>query len=374
MRPPGLSRIFLAAETLFPGYFALVMATSALSVALYLLDDRLIAEVLLAANVLAYALLCGLVLLRVIYFPHRVLADLLDHARAPGFFTLVAGTCVFGADIAVTTQLFILAEMFWAAGIVLWVMVMYGFFTVIVTRSDKPNLETGINGAWLIAAVATQSVAVLGAVIAPRFAAPAIPLFFCLTMYLIGCMLYLSIITLIFYRLTFVHLTSATFTPAYWINMGAVAITTLAGATLILHADLSPLFQEILPFLKGFTLFFWAAASWWIPLLLILMIWRHGVMRYPLRYDPQYWGMAFPLAMYTTGTFRLAEVLRLDFLMVVPRSFVWIALIVWLTVFIGMAHQLTTAWRPNSVVARAASHADHSPPRDNSQAFRDRSE
>src|SRR3546814_12513952 len=80
-------------------------------------------------------------------------------------------------------------------------------------------------------------------------------------MFLIGCMLYLSIITLIFYRLTFLHLTTAEFTPPYWINMGAVAITTLAGSTLILNGGDQALIRGLMPFLKGFTLFFWAAAT-----------------------------------------------------------------------------------------------------------------
>ncbi|MGH8259743.1 MAG: tellurite resistance/C4-dicarboxylate transporter family protein, partial [Steroidobacteraceae bacterium] len=184
--------------------------------------------------------------------------------------------------------------------------------------------------------VATQSVVVLGAVLAPAFAQPQGPLFFCLVMYLVGAMLYLSIITLIFYRLTFIRLTSATFTPPYWINMGAVAITALAGATLISRAALSPLLRELLPFLEGFTLFFWAAATWWIPLLLILMVWRHLVMRYPLRYEAQYWSMAFPLAMYTTGTLRLADALRLDFLASLSRGFLWLAALVWIVTFGGM--------------------------------------
>ena len=164
--------------------------------------------------------------------------------------------------------------------------------------------------------------------------------FVALVMFLLGGMLYLSIITLIFYRLTFVPVTSAQLTPPYWINMGAVAITTLAGANLILAAPQWPFLAEILPFLKGFTLFFWSAGTWWIPLLLILGVWRHLVKRYPLTYEPSYWGMVFPLGMYTTSTFQFAQALRLDFLLAIPRAFIWIALAAWLITFVGLLRQL----------------------------------
>ncbi|MGH8327432.1 MAG: tellurite resistance/C4-dicarboxylate transporter family protein, partial [Steroidobacteraceae bacterium] len=323
------TRVLGQAERLDPGYFALVMATGALSIALDLLHHERVSLALLALDILFYGVLCALLVLRIARFPRRIAADFTDYARAPGFFTVVAGTCVLGTNIAVLGGSPGSAAVLWYAGIVLGVVVMYSFFAVVVTRPHKPDLEDGINGAWLIAAVAAQSIVVLGAVLAPSLAAPAAALFFCLVMWLIGAMLYLSIITLIFYRLTFVKLTGVTFTPPYWINMGAVAITTLAGATLVMRAELSPLLERLLPFLLGFTLFFWAAATWWIPLLCILMLWRYAVMRYPFRYEPNYWSMAFPLAMYTTGTLRLADALRLDYLAALADGFLWIAAGVW---------------------------------------------
>lgn len=33
---------------------------------------------------------------------------------------------------------------------------------------------------------------------------------------------------------------------------------------------------------KGFTFFFWAAGTWWIPLLIILGIWRHLIQKEPV--------------------------------------------------------------------------------------------
>lgn len=345
MRQPTLaeSRFFTAVRELYPGYFALVMATGALSVALDMLGYAIAARALLALNVVAYAVLVLLFVMRATLFPRRIMADLADHARAPGFFTLVAGTCVLGTDLALVGGIAGPAVLLWKVGIALWVLVMYSFFAAVVTRADKPNLESGINGAWLIAAVATQSVVVLGAVLAPGSPLTPSYLFFCLAMYLAGAMLYLSIITLIFYRLTFIRLTGATFTPPYWINMGAVAITTLAGSTLLSRAALSPLLTKLWPFLAGFTLFFWAAATWWIPLLFILMIWRHAVMRHPFRYEPHYWSMAFPLAMYTTGTLRLSRELQLDALTELSRGFLWVAVLVWIVVFSGMVRAITAS-------------------------------
>ena len=59
-------------------------------------------------------------------------------------------------------------------------------------------LADGINGAWLIAAVATQSIVVLrGALDAVAAPDPAVQ-FLCLVFFMIGCMLYLAIIPLIF--------------------------------------------------------------------------------------------------------------------------------------------------------------------------------
>jgi tellurite resistance protein TehA-like permease len=107
-----------------------------------------------------------------------------------------------------------------------------------------------------------------------------------------------------------------------------------------LNASKWAFMDALLPFLKGLNILFWATATWWIPLLLILGAWRHLYKRYPLSYDPQYWGMVFPLGMYTACTFQLANALSLPALEVIPRYFIFFAFAAWLATFIGLLNRL----------------------------------
>jgi tellurite resistance protein TehA-like permease len=134
-------------------------------------------------------------------------------------------------------------------------------------------------------------------------------------------------------------------TPPYWINMGAVAISALAGATLIEHVELSPVASGMLPFIKGFTLFFWSIGSWWIPMLLFLGVWRHFLCRVPLRYDPLYWGAVFPLGMYSVSTDHLGSVLDAGFLAPLSTLFLGIAAIAWTVTFVGLIDSLLCRFR-----------------------------
>lgn len=338
---PIAERFAAAVSDLYPGYFALVMATGIISIAAHLLQMPFVAEALYWVNRVVFPVLWLLTLGRLIFYFPRLLDDLTSHTRGPGFFTAIAGTCVFGTQILVLTGRSALPWGLWWLAVGLWLVVMYTFFSAVTIRTQKPPLETGINGAWLIAIVATQSIAILATLLLAGQSDPSpAGFFFATCMFLLGCMLYLSIITLIFYRFTFLEISTAMLTPPYWINMGAVAITTLAGANLILNADRWSFLVEILPFLKGFTLFFWATGTWWIPLLFILGAWRHLVKRHPLTYDPQYWGMVFPLGMYTACTIRLSAALNLPFLMAIPRLFIYIAFVAWAAVFLGMVAHL----------------------------------
>ena len=329
---------------LHPAYFAMVMATGIVSIASLLVGFRMIAIALLPANVVFALVLAALTILRAVRYPARMAADLSDHKRAVGFFTLVAATAVLGSQILLITGARSVAAALWILAVVFWATFTYAVFTALTIKRVKPTLAEGINGGWLVAVVAPQSIVILGAQLASGLGARAEEvLLFCLSMWLGSGMLYIWIISLIFYRYTFFALSPSDLTPPYWINMGAVAISALAGALLVLAAPVSPLLTELLPFLKGFTLLFWATATWWIPMLVILGVWRHVYRRFPLRYDPLYWGAVFPIGMYTACTWRLASVVNTPALTAIPRVTVYVALLAWAVTLAGLLGDLAAA-------------------------------
>ena len=336
-----------AVEQLSPAYFGLVMATGIVSLAAHLFAMPRVATALFAANLAFYALLWALNLWRALRFRRAFVADLVDHQRGPGFFTVVAATGVLGAQCVVLAAEPRAAWALWGLAVVLWAGLTYAIFAALTVKREKPPLERGINGAWLLAVVATQSIAVLSGLLALGEAAPwRLGLnFLALGLWLWGGMLYIWLMSLIFYRYTFFRLEPGDLTPPYWINMGAMAISTLAGSLLVVNSAQAPLLASLLPFIKGFTVLYWATGTWWIPMLLVLGAWRYVYRRHPLRYDPLYWGAVFPLGMYAAATHEMAIALGLPFLEPLAQAFVYLALAAWTAAAVGLAATLVTSSR-----------------------------
>jgi tellurite resistance protein TehA-like permease len=341
-RSPGLREKVLArAASLPPSSFSFVMATGITATAAERLGLGPLAWGLFALNLVAYAVLLLLSGVRLAVYPSRLWADLNEHGRAPAFLTTVAGTCVLGTQFIVLGVLPLVAAGLWFLGLALWVVLTYGFFLLMSIKEQKPPLAEGINGTWMLLVVGTQSVSILGTLLSTLHEGHTVLLLgLTIGLFLLGCMHYIILIALVMYRFLFFPLRARELTPPYWINMGAVAITTLSGSLLIRSASDWSVLRELLPFLKGFTLFFWVTSTWWLPLLLALGAWRHLYMRVPLQYDVQYWSMVFPIGMYAVATFRLSEALGWTSLLPLPRVFGFVALGTWLLAFTAQMRRL----------------------------------
>lgn len=322
----------------FPtGYFAMVMATGIIGIAAHFNHIEWLALFLTIINIIFFIVLFILYALRILFFIRNVRNDLSDFSKGVGYFTVVAGTCILGNQFVIILDYTSVAIILLGFAVLLWLLLIYGIFAIYLVKEDKPTLEKGINGSWLVSIVATQAISILGGLLSSQFGEfQSVILFISLTLWLFGGMLYIWIIMLILQRYLFYKMEPYDLSPPYWINMGAVAITTLAGDVLIENAGQFTLLNSILPFLKGFTIFFWATATWWIPMLVILGIWRHIYKKFRLRYDSQYWSAVFPLGMYTVCTYRLANALNFDFLFLISNNFIYIAIAAWSAAFVGL--------------------------------------
>jgi len=289
---------------------------------------RGLSDALFLVNIFAYISLNLCTLVRIYLFPRKVWADLVDPQRVFSFFTIIAGSDVLGMgldlrDFGVGTA------MFWAFALFLWLALIYCGFGVLIFLSTSRDVDIA-HGGWLIAIVATQSLAILGAAVAMNF--PAIGPGAVILAYMLwglGLILYSIFIVQFTGRVFFFEMAPSDVTPVLWVVMGAAAIGANAGSELVRASVNLPLLQLIRPFVEGVTLITWAWATWSVPLLLALGIWKHVIRRAPVRYTPLFWSLVFPIGMYAVATLRLSLVSDFPPLRSLSETALWFALAAW---------------------------------------------
>ncbi|MGZ4271699.1 MAG: tellurite resistance/C4-dicarboxylate transporter family protein [Solirubrobacteraceae bacterium] len=327
---------------LYPGAFAFVMATGIVSNAFFALDRRVLSDVLLGVNLAAYPVLVVATLLRALRHGRELGRDLVDPRLVFSFFTIVAGSSVLGLQLMLRGDR-TAALALWLFALALWILLSYFSFAVLTFRNSEKSGADVVHGGWLIAIVGTESLVLLGARLAPTLGGSEQLAFVAsYTLWAVGITLYGIFVTLFSYRIFFLWLDADDMAPLFWVVMGAAAISTNAGSTLILSRPDLPFLQAMRPFMEGTTLILWAWSTWLIPLLVIFGIWRHGVRRVPLTYHPAYWSLVFPLGMYTVATYRFSLATDYSPLRDVARTGVWVAFAAWALTLLGMA---VSAWR-----------------------------
>jgi tellurite resistance protein TehA-like permease len=276
-----------ALEGVDAGAFAVVMATGILGVGARLEGIAALADVLLACACLVWLVLA--VILR---------------ARSIRSFAVVTGTAVIGADFLLAGQ-GELALALWCLSAVLWLAV-----AATVRREAAGSL---------LSIVATQSLSVLAAALDRHHVAPLREP--ALAFWALGLALY----PLVAGRTVHNSVRERHFNPTHWIVMGALAITTLAAAELLLDRGSLG---------SGVALATWAAASAAIPFLVVAELrvrrWRYEVAR---------WSFVFPLGMYGVASHVLGSADTYSALRDVGTVFFWIALAAWLLTAAGLARR-----------------------------------
>jgi tellurite resistance protein TehA-like permease len=332
-----------AIRNLNPGYFALVMATGIVSRAVGVDGSARLSGILLALTIACYAILVVAYGWRLIGYRREFLADLADPRKTFAFFTFVAASDVLGSRLAADGHSWATVALLIVA-IVVWLLLNYGVPLMLITRHGTKSALVGVNGTWFIWVVGTQSIAVSATVLPKPVPASLVAL--AVTCWSVGVVLYVMVAALVLTSLLQYPVRPTEVTPAYWVFMGATAISVLAGAQiLLLPAD--PLVTAARPVIAGICVILWAFGTWLIPFLLATGVWRHLIRKVKLSYEPGLWSIVFPVGMYGVASRQLGKALHVSWLRTLGSDEAWLAFAVWAVVFLAMLGSFVAHWLRN---------------------------
>ena len=198
---------------------------------------------------------------------------------------------------------------FWYAALVLWVSITLSSFTILFLyrKSEDRKIEDILHGGWFFVTTGTQFTALLTIDVAGQVTGHTLLIqYFSFALWSVGTFLYLIFMTLMVWRLVFYPVTRDTELSPYWMNTGAAAVTTVVCAALYQQVQMTggP-FVDLLPFLKGFSLFFWSIGLWWLPFLIILAIRKQVYGSRAIPFTVGYWEIVLSLCLYAAGTKQL---------------------------------------------------------------------
>ncbi|MGV8969792.1 MAG: tellurite resistance/C4-dicarboxylate transporter family protein [Microbacteriaceae bacterium] len=340
---PGLST-----KTLTPGYFALTMASGIISVGMHLEGFEVLSLLLLALCAGSFVVLLALTAWRAIIYPGAVREDFMDPRRAFGFFTLVAGANVLGVRFHMAGLPWLTAALLLVAGGTFFIIGYVIPWTAALSKQSTSVIATA-NGSWFIWVVASQSIAIAAATLEPAAGIGRTGLaLIAVVSWSVGVLLYGATAVFVALRLMLYSFGPEDFTPPYWVSMGALAVTVLAGARIVDMAE-APMVDATGPLIAGLSVVFWGIATWLIPPLVAAGLWRHMFHRIPLRYEPTLWSIIFPLGMYAVASLSLGATDHLPVVLWIGKVELWVAFGAWLITFSAMTIHIVRMLLPPRV-------------------------
>jgi tellurite resistance protein TehA-like permease len=339
---PGRTDGAMTVRILYPGDFALVMATGICSIAMRDVNQIAASVALLIIALAGFAALCAVLAWRIVRHPRRVLADLAAPDRAFAFFTIVAACDVLAARLARDDHRGTAIALA-SAGAAVWLGLTYAIPVRLILGPRPQPVLASVNGTWFIWIVATQAVAVSAAILdrSTDGSARATALIAVLT-WSVGVVLYLMVATLVLTRLLLLEVRPADLTAPYWVTMGATAITVLAAAQILTMPPV-PAVTATRPVVAGLAVVLWAFGTWLIPLLVIFGIWPRAANRIRLSYLPTLWTIVFPLGMYAVASMHLGKAAHMPIVERIGRYESAVAVAAWVLVFAAMCRSLLTS-------------------------------
>lgn len=291
-------------------------------------------------NILLFVLFTVLYGLRWAFYPHEA-KQIFQHPSMSLFLgtipmalaTIPNGFLKYGQPIYGDTAVQI-AQMLWYADVVLALLVAWAV-PFAMYRHQEHALQQ-MTAVWLLPIVACEVAASSGGLLLGHLAADTHAVAILLGSYVLWGVSVLpafAILTILMLRLVLHKLPEKELTVSSWLALGPIGTAALAllvlghqAPTLMASlglAQLGQLFQQagILAslILLGFGL-------WWLGIAVLTTL-HHAKQDLP--FNLGWWGLTFPLGVYTLATLTLAQQLNLAFLYAVGYAFATILMLLW---------------------------------------------
>lgn len=311
------------------------MATGILSLAARELGLTVLSDLLLGITALAFLALAGNDLIRLAAAPRLLLGELRSGAIfdyltfAAAAAVLGNGLLLAGASPDVAWTLLLVAGLSW--------LTIAGTVAIELVALRVLHPRSQVEGGWLLAVVAPQSLSILALALANRAAAPRALGSAALGLWVLGSALYAPIAVERLARLSPAHGNGVEMRPDDWILMGALAISALAGVHLAEAPGRGGLGAGAHPFLLAV-----AAAELALALVSILPLalaeaHRRRGTRNARPLTSRRWSTVFPLGMLSTSCGAFAAPAQLGALTVLAWILFAAALAAWLALATRLA-------------------------------------
>ncbi len=345
-------------KTFAPGWFASVMGTGVLVIALFVFQNifpfaKALETLFLFASILLFSILIVPWTLRWFLYPADVRHDL-NHPVSAAFFPtmpismLIIGIALekVGAGLLSEGSLWNILQILWVAGTAGILIFALTILNDLFHKTDV-QWETSTLG-WLIPPVSALLVPVLGISLATHFQGTtwgAVNLMTSLIFTGFGSILFILVMSLVFIRYIFHPIPPAHLAPTMWVGIAPTSILTIVALKfakpLALFFQATPEIEQTLNFLsKPLAVMLWGFALFWLLLALIVTLGVHQKSSIPFALS--WWAFVFPVGAFTVSTGALFQAIPLAFFQWIGLSALTFLLVLWLVV---AANTLIGVWR-----------------------------
>lgn len=278
------------------------------------------APYLFIAGIAAFFSVAVFITIKSVFFYSEFLHDIYSPEKTNYLFSVVGVIGLAGVFCSKLWDNLTVPWIFWYVSLILWVIItLLSFsFLFLSRKSEDRKLEEVLHGGWFFVCIGTQATALMSIIVAKQATSHLFLIhLISFGLWSIGAFLYLLFMTLIVLRLIFYSFPNNSELSPYWMHAGAAALTALTGVTLFQHISATggP-FLDLLPFLKGFSLFFWSVGLWWLPLLSIMALKKQAYDDNRFVFTVGYWEIALSLALYAAGTKQLTGIFAGQYIVV----------------------------------------------------------